>query len=195
VADWQSIAVLGLPLVGVAALWSLMRGRAHGRVLVGSALAVYALALFAVTLTPFPVEASALADMRSSPLAYQAGTNLVPFASIRDLVAAGAASTWRQVGGNFVLLMPLTFLAPFLWPRMDRLRSAVLLALLVSLGIEAAQAVTSTVLGFGYKVVDVDDVILNVAGGLVGFGLYRIATRRWITAPTTVPTAAASLRD
>ena len=55
-----------------------------------------------------------------------------------------------------------------------RLPAATLVLAACSAAIELAQLVAGlAVAGYLYRVVDVDDVILNVAGGLIGFGLWK----------------------
>ena len=75
----------------------------------------------------------------------------------------------RQLGGNLLLLVPLGFLLPLASPRFRQFRKTVAVAVMVSLGIEMLQLTISTVVGFPYRVFDVDDLILNTAGAAVGW--------------------------
>jgi glycopeptide antibiotics resistance protein len=67
--------------------------------------------------------------------------------------------------GNVVLLIPVGFLAGFIHPRMTWLQS-MFVGLVLSSAIEAVQGV------FRLGIVDVDDVILNTLGVLVGHALF-----------------------
>ena len=108
------------------------------------ALTAYVGAVAAVTLFPLPIEGG----MGYAP-AWGISYNLVPFAGIARTVADAAQTGWWWsiatviVGGNVLMFVPL--------------------------GLVAGLAVA----GCLYRVVDVDDVILNVAGGLIGFGLWK----------------------
>jgi glycopeptide antibiotics resistance protein len=78
------------------------------------------------------------------------------------------------LGGNVLTLAPFGFLLPFAAPRMASWRRIAVAALLFPLGIELAQLGVSLVLGYSYRVTEIDDVLLNFAGILLGFALYRM---------------------
>ena len=75
----------------------------------------------------------------------------------------------RQVIGNAVMLLPLAIFIPLLSSRVTGFIPVVLICLLVSVCIELMQLVTS------YRSTDIDDVILNTAGAIVGYLLYLLA--------------------
>ena len=77
------------------------------------------------------------------------------------------------------MFVPLGLMLPLLSERLRRLPAAALVLAACSVAIELAQLVAGlAVAGYLYRVVDVDDVILNVAGGLIGFGLWKAWERR-----------------
>jgi glycopeptide antibiotics resistance protein len=80
--------------------------------------------------------------------------------------------------GNLVAFAPLGVLVPLLVRRrVAGLALAVLLlAFLLSLGIETGQVLVSSALGYAYRTADVDDVILNVTGALIGYALFAAVT-------------------
>ena len=69
--------------------------------------------------------------------------------------------------GNVVLFVPLGVFLPLLWKPLGRLWRVMALTAAVIILVETAQVVT--LLGRG----DIDDVILNVLGAAIGYGLYR----------------------
>jgi glycopeptide antibiotics resistance protein len=77
----------------------------------------------------------------------------------------------RNVGGNILLLMPLGFLAPIVWNKFKGLKIATLIGLGVSLTIELLQLLESFGGGWG-RVTDIDDVICNVVGTIIGYLIY-----------------------
>ncbi|TKD69384.1 VanZ family protein [Pseudalkalibacillus hwajinpoensis] len=111
--------------------------------------------------------------------------NYTPLTSIwRDIEQIGTAYDGdtlfmlklivKNVGGNILLLMPLGFFAPMLLDMYKRLKNTLLLGLLVSLSIECLQFV-ELLLGIGMgRVVDIDDVICNVLGTVLGFLIYKL---------------------
>jgi VanZ family protein len=98
--------------------------------------------------------------------------NLVPFATIGAQVRTGSGSALVQLVGNVGLLLPLGLLGPVLMPSLRRVPRLALVALGGSVAIELVQLVATSV-RFINRSVDVDDVILNVAGALLGWLLWR----------------------
>ncbi|MDB4867693.1 MAG: hypothetical protein JWR03_2026 [Cohnella sp.] len=78
-------------------------------------------------------------------------------------------STWFQVFfGNLVLFLPFGILAPLLCRKMQSFPRYLLVLFVILVGVELTQKFTST------GAFDVDDIILNLVGGIVGFALVRI---------------------
>lgn len=139
------------------------------------ALTAYLGAVVAVTLFPLPLERG-MGYAPTEGISY----NLVPFAGIARTVADAAQTGWWWsiatviVGGNVLMFVPLGLMLPILSERLRRLPAAALALAGCSAAIELVQLVVGlAVAGSLYRVVDVDDVILNVAGGLIGFGLWK----------------------
>ena len=91
------------------------------------------------------------------------GTNLVPFREILRY-PIGSTNFYRQVIGNIVLFMPFGFFASY-YTKIKKTGSITIITLLVSLTIELVQ------LKIG-RSFDIDDIILNVLGGILGFFIY-----------------------
>jgi glycopeptide antibiotics resistance protein len=127
------------------------------------------------TLFPLPVRAGVVA-LEAAGRHVDAG--LVPLASIRDVLMHGTpfARAWI-LGGNVLTLAPFGFLLPFTAPWMGSWLRMAAVALLFPLGIELAQLGVSLVLGYSYRVAEVDDVLLNFAGILLGFAVYQVLRR------------------
>ncbi len=98
-----------------------------------------------------------------------AGTsNFVPLASIGQLIRETSLETAiTNIGGNLVLLAPFGFLMPLLFTRMRSLWATTWRAAVVSLAIEVGQSIT------GARASDIDDIILNTAGAMAGYLIYR----------------------
>ncbi len=102
--------------------------------------------------------------------------NLVPIRSlIRSFtVNPDVERLLRVHGGNLLLLLPFTLLGPVLWPQLRKWWKALLLGLGASLGIELGQLALRVFTEPPYRSVDIDDVILNTAGAMLGYGLYVV---------------------
>ncbi|WP_449621758.1 VanZ family protein [Robertmurraya sp. Marseille-Q9965] len=136
-----------------------------------------------VSATLFPI-ALGFGD---EPIYFSRTLNLVPFASIiKDFnqigTAYGGDSIFmislivRNVGGNILLFMPLGFLAPFLWNKAKSLKGITILGLAFSVTIELLQLLEDLVGGWG-RITDVDDVICNVLGVVMGYLIYIVFIR------------------
>jgi glycopeptide antibiotics resistance protein len=67
--------------------------------------------------------------------------------------------------------MPLGFLTPILWKKFRHYKNVALLGLAVSITIELLQLLESFVGGWG-RITDIDDVICNVLGTILGYLIY-----------------------
>ena len=68
--------------------------------------------------------------------------------------------------GNIFAFSPLGFLLPLLFKKCDRLKNIFLISFSISLFIEVLQLI------FYLGSCDIDDIILNVLGSLLGLGVY-----------------------
>ena len=100
------------------------------------------------------------------------GYNLVPFRTIKMYISG---TTWTppdtkfiNVFGNIALLVPFGFLLPLVFSRARKFIYTFLASFLLSCTFELVQLLTHT--GF----CDVDDVILNSAGGLFGYLFFAV---------------------
>lgn len=87
--------------------------------------------------------------------------NLLPFSKDIDIVAYSL---------NVLLFVPLGFFLPFIWPNIDKLKYTVLSGFSFSLLIEISQL-------FNNRRTDIDDLILNTLGTLIGYLLFRAFIR------------------
>ncbi len=93
---------------------------------------------------------------------------LVPLETIIAQTRTGGWPFLINIVGNIAVLVPLGILVPAWAPRLCSIASILAVGLLTSATIELLQ------LGFTVRVADIDDVVLNVAGALLGYALYRL---------------------
>jgi glycopeptide antibiotics resistance protein len=100
--------------------------------------------------------------------------NLVPFKTINHALRGGAGTQGFLIAlGNLAAFVPVGLIVPLLVRRWQAL--AVLgSALVLSVGIELGQYAISRAIGFPYRSADIDDVILNVTGAIVGYAAFVI---------------------
>jgi glycopeptide antibiotics resistance protein len=130
-------------------------------------LVLYAGWIVGMTVFPIPLHAAPVPGVTRSY-----SMNLVPFRTIAAQLRQFDSWSIRQLGGNLLLFVGLGLLALLAVPRLRRLSRVVLAGLAFSAAIEFSQLAVSLALGFPYRVLDVDDVILNVAGVAMGYALF-----------------------
>jgi glycopeptide antibiotics resistance protein len=100
--------------------------------------------------------------------------NFVPFRTIALFLsdAASLSAAFFNLVGNIILFVPFGFLLPLLWNKMKNALPLFLIALSLSIILELYQLLTNT------GQCDIDDVILNTTGSMVGFLLYSILKKK-----------------
>ena len=173
----------GLPFLVFAAIVPavIWRGRRHGlsaaTITAQVVLGAWIAAIVALTLFPLPWRTGpggpTIAPGRWEwPMPW---ASITPFATIGQSLAAGFSSTegWVLIG-NLVAFMPLGFLAPLADPRWHSAVRILALGVLASTAIELAQLGWDLVVGMPWRAADVDDVIVNAAGTVVGYAALRV---------------------
>lgn len=138
---------------------------------------VYMLCVLSVTLFPVKYDVSLLGPVWST-----ARINIVPFLTIvqtfevfgieRFSVFFKLKTVLLDIGGKLLLLFPLGFILPQMNKRFHKTAPCFFIILMVSCGIELIQFIEAS---FGLLTghsPNIDDVLLNVSGGLCGFNFW-----------------------
>jgi glycopeptide antibiotics resistance protein len=142
------------------------------RPIVGLLLIAYLFLLFYLTLLAFPVH-----HPHSHAL-----LNLMPFESIVSDVHAGGRRMFRNVLGNLAVFLPMGFFVPLLRRPWTSAFRVALVCMILSLAIETLQYDS------GRRVADIDDVLLNTLGGVLGYAGF-VGLRRWRSRGPILPPA------
>lgn len=105
--------------------------------------------------------------------------NLKPFYTIRNYWYVAFRTGDRDLlqhivinlAGNVVMFIPLGFFLPFVWEKFRKMWKLVLVCTGIIVCIELVQMVT--MLGS----LDVDDLILNLLGCMIGYGIWKLWNR------------------
>ncbi len=129
-------------------------GRARGHILWMLVFAVYIFGVFHFT------GAGTIFHIKQYGLEYNAGrVNLMPF-SDANIDSLG-------YGLNVVLFVPLGFLLPLIWSDLNKMKYICTAGILLSLLIEVSQLLN-------IRCTDIDDLILNTAGAILGLCVFRL---------------------
>ena len=133
------------------------RIKGRDRLLVNTLMYAYLSLVLFFTMMPVITSIPFILDHPYKPM------NLVPFID----VTLGRGDFFRQVGLNVIMTLPFGFLFPLTQGKKAKFGLTVFSCFLMSLGIELLQP-------FFDRSSDITDLITNVIGGVMGYGLYFI---------------------
>lgn len=130
--------------------------------------------IFALTLLPVPFDYELLADINE--VAGETSVNLIPFRSIMEYISDYSLyNAVIQIVGNIVLFIPLGIA---LMVELENTKKAfcktICASLAISVMVEVTQFLLSKDLGAAYRMADIDDVFLNLIGGIVGATVFLL---------------------
>ncbi len=108
--------------------------------------------------------------------------NIIPFATILQYLTSfvNPNIVIMNIWGNIEAFMPMGLLLPVNFGRMRKFKKVLFVVLIVTFSIEVLQYIT------GSGASDIDDVILNVFGGILGYLIYRLVMILWRVIPANV---------
>jgi glycopeptide antibiotics resistance protein len=161
--ELKSLLPIAVPCLAIL-VWHLRTRRRFslGRIIAVVVFTAYLLLVSGYTIFPLQFNAEYIEWHRSQGR-FLENIHLVPFKglSLEYLVSV-------QGWGNVALGLPFGFLYPFVMP-VSGWRSMARLGVVFSATIEFIQLAISLLYGFAYRVIDVNDVLLNVSGVLLGY--------------------------
>ncbi|USK57812.1 VanZ family protein (plasmid) [Cytobacillus solani] len=116
--------------------------------------------------TIFPIEIGTLfVEELKEQLSTFSRTNVIPF----------KFQNFEQTFLNILLTIPFGFGLPYL--KKVNIKSALLLGILFSFLIESTQFIISLVIGYPYRVTDINDILANSIGVIVGYLLFKLFSK------------------
>lgn len=101
--------------------------------------------------------------------------NLIPFKTILVFLNSSCKLQLEiiitNIFGNIAAFIPMGLLLPIIFRPINNLKRIFYIVMLSTLTIEVFQYV------LGVGTTDIDDIILNTLGGIIGFGLYKIGSK------------------
>lgn len=110
---------------------------------------------------------------------FKPAINLIPFNTIQEMWGYGFSKFFKQIIGNILLFAPMGALVPLLFEKFNKWKKIILLGLCISFSVELIQLSMDLISKYNIKVCDVDDVILNVIGIIIGF-IFKIILIKFI---------------
>ena len=138
---------------------------------------IYICTLIGITIFPFPVQKYFIETMIEDQLGLK--HNFIPFKIIYDAMNIGSLSfglniLLKQAVGNIILFLPMGFVLPMIFTNVKAIRKVIFIGFLASLSIELFQGFAGLWIGYNYRAVDIDDLIFNVLGTVIGFFAWKL---------------------
>lgn len=172
--DFNDTHLLFLAIIAAIALLMTKKYPELRKPVVAIVSVAYLSAILLLTLQPIFICAPKI--VRDEIRMYGLPWNIKPFSLIIPQwknVLAGQRGAFRQFIGNIIMFIPVGILLPLLFKRAKKFLWALLFGFLFTLCIESLQFVLHVV-GMSFREFDVDDLILNTFGAMIGFILYKI---------------------
>lgn len=170
---WYDFPIkIGVCILTVYVVYAVFAKIKFRRAVLCSAFIIYLTAVVALTLFPMPYRYYALYTIGPEREVY-----LKPFTTI--LYQLKHFYYWylaRQLLGNILLGVPFGFLAPQIFRMRSKLKIYISFVIFPVI-IELSQYVAGELIGYRYRTTDIDDVILNFIGALIGYFIYKKARR------------------
>lgn len=104
--------------------------------------------------------------------------NLIPFKTISEMYLNMPSYVFiKQIFGNILLLIPFGFLIPILFKRITSFLKLVICSLIFSIAVEFLQLFINVITKYPNRASDIDDIILNVIGAIIGFLILKIVNK------------------
>lgn len=137
---------------------------------------VYASAVLAMTILPhrfFGISAPVMVKL-----------NIIPFVNTYHNFIVGLPQPeseymllqLQNIIGNFILFIPIGILLPYLFPQLNSFKKIALISFLASFLIECTQYLLRN--AGTYRTADIDDIILNTVGGILGWFIAKLLFNR-----------------
>lgn len=128
--------------------------------------------IIVITIFPFPINIDEIYFMIDNHLG--ASHSWIPFQAIYENVIEISNGRFEvfcyQVIGNILLFIPLGIGLTLYFSDVQKcFKKTISIVLLVTISIESMQFVFGVLLGYVYRSTDIDDIILNTLGGLIGY--------------------------
>lgn len=134
----------------------------------------------AVMLTIYTLEAVDVFLLPKIGISNSPCINLIPLHSIMEYFQHFSLETaMTEILGNVAAFLPIGLLLPILFEKLRSWKNILLCSLFLSVGIELIQFAEFLITRVSSHVTDIDDVILNFTGGVLGYLLFLAVQAVW----------------
>lgn len=171
----QNIAYIGgIVILFIWLIYSYKNNLNHFRIMIISVFILYMTAVISITFFPLTYDPSLkqASDVLSQRLI------LKPFqTTISYVCLSNPFVIFVQLGGNIIMTIPFGIMLPMI-AKNKKIYFYLLLILALPLFIETSQLVLGIILQTFYRTADIDDVIYNFLGGMIGLSIYKLLPKK-----------------
>lgn len=133
-----------------------------------------------IGITMFPIIVGFSRQFETLPLSQR--IKLLPFVDVIQVSGQVSSGMYfkmllKNIGGNILLFMPLGFLLPILYEKFNSFKKILLLGFFGSLCVELTQLLIGSIFPLTLKIADIDDLILNTLGCILGYLIYKFSCK------------------
>lgn len=167
----RTIAFLGgLIALVIWLMISFIKKKPLSRKIIISLFIMYITVVVSITVFPLIIDPEMMVKTDKSII-------LIPFSTITDLLANATIHTIiLQIFGNILMAVPYGVIIPLIVKR-KRWYNYLIYTLAFPVTVELTQLVMCLSTNSFYRTIDIDDVILNSIGIVIGYGIYKILPR------------------
>lgn len=169
--DYEFLFIISIPIYILFIIILIWKKVYIKKIILSSIFYFYIITILALTILPIPTQGL------NEIWIYAGKNNFIFFVSVLDILSNGNLPIIikiKQIIGNIVLFIPMGFFIPLIWKSKNNFKKALLIWVICSFSIELLQYLISLLLGFNYKITDVDDILLNTLGFIIWFFLYNL---------------------
>jgi len=177
--DYEFFYIISIPVYVFFLLFLMWKKFNIKKIVISTLFYFYIVSVIAVTI--FPIAIQWLDEI--GKYAWN-NNNFIPLVSILDILfnnSLGFIIKIKQIIGNIVLFIPMGFLIPIIWKSKSSFKRALQIGILLSFTIELLQYIIWLLIWFNYKVTDLDDILLNTLGFIIGFFFYKIFIMNYVS--------------
>jgi glycopeptide antibiotics resistance protein len=136
---------------------------------------IYIIIVIDKVFLPIPIDKSSIEALRvttaNAPI-----INLIPFGSIIETIRY--TGSYGQIIGNIAMFVPFGFLLPCINNTISSYKSILKISFIASLCIELIQLLGSLIYKASFRFADIDDIILNTLGAVIGFLIIKLIRKK-----------------
>ncbi len=105
----------------------------------------------------------------------QSRFNIIPFKTIIGYITSfstNGGTAVKNILGNFLLFLPMGIYLPYLFKKVSNYKRFLVVMFIILFAIEVLQFVLKR------GAFDIDDLILNLLGAVIGFGLWKVINKK-----------------